>query len=197
MQCELCKAELKQITYNHLRQAHGLTTAEYRAMGYETITPDQRARQAKGLTRRIQKGENLGADHPRYKGGHVSKASGYRLVRHEGRLTLEHRVVMERVLGRPLKRSEHVHHIDGDPLNNAPENLCVMSQSEHSALHHEVGQTEHGKRFTKPPISKPMALDVNRMVELRSHGFTIEQVAAEMGVSRYTVMRRLKSHPSL
>lgn len=29
----------------------------------------------------------------------------------------------------------HVHHIDHDPLNNAPENLAVMSPEAHAALH--------------------------------------------------------------
>lgn len=36
---------------------------------------------------------------------------------------LEHRLVLARKLGRPLLRTETVHHIDGDRSNNAPENL--------------------------------------------------------------------------
>lgn len=43
---------------------------------------------------------------------------------------LEHRLVMARKLGRPLLRTETVHHIDGDRMNNAPENL-QLRQGKH------------------------------------------------------------------
>jgi hypothetical protein len=46
-----------------------------------------------------------------------------------------HRVVMEKVLGRKLVKGEIVHHIDGDKWNNNPDNLQVMTQSEHIKLH--------------------------------------------------------------
>ena len=46
-----------------------------------------------------------------------------------------HRTVMEKNLGRPLRPGEVVHHKDGNHLNNAPENLEVMTQTEHLTLH--------------------------------------------------------------
>ena len=46
-----------------------------------------------------------------------------------------HRVVAEQMLGRELEKGEIVHHIDGDKWNNKPENLQVMTQSEHIKLH--------------------------------------------------------------
>ena len=50
-----------------------------------------------------------------------------------------HRVVMEEKLGRLLHAGEVVHHIDGNKRNNSPDNLMMMTQSEHARLHYEQG----------------------------------------------------------
>lgn len=57
---------------------------------------------------------------------------GYYITRDGKR---EHRFVMEQMIGRALRPDEHVHHIDGDRFNNAPENLQLLSASEHMLLH--------------------------------------------------------------
>jgi hypothetical protein len=47
-----------------------------------------------------------------------------------------HRVVAEQKLGRPLKKGEIVHHLDGDPTNNHPDNLEVCSSASVHRRHH-------------------------------------------------------------
>ncbi|QDH93760.1 HNH endonuclease [Corynebacterium phage StAB] len=51
----------------------------------------------------------------------------------------EHRVVAEGKIGRPLRPGEIVHHVDGDKRNNHPDNLQVMTQAEHIAIHQRQG----------------------------------------------------------
>lgn len=46
-----------------------------------------------------------------------------------------HRRVMEKKLGRRLERGEVVHHINGDRLDNRPENLKRLSAKEHYKKH--------------------------------------------------------------
>jgi len=47
-----------------------------------------------------------------------------------------HRIVAEQILGRPLKKGEVVHHIDGCKRNNAPNNLMIFkNQKEHAKWH--------------------------------------------------------------
>jgi len=47
----------------------------------------------------------------------------------------EHRVVMENKLGRLLKSTEVVHHIDGNRRNNAIDNLELLTADEHARVH--------------------------------------------------------------
>lgn len=50
-------------------------------------------------------------------------SGGYVYVKVDGRWMLEHRHVMEQIIGRPLEKHEKVIHKDGDHTRNVPENL--------------------------------------------------------------------------
>lgn len=69
-----------------------------------------------------------------YQGGTILR-NGYRYIRLNGVQKEEHRIVMEQIIGRPLHGNEIVHHINGNKLDNRPENLVIMTRSEHMKLH--------------------------------------------------------------
>jgi len=61
----------------------------------------------------------------------------YKAINKNGEVRSEHRIVMERILGRRLSFNEVVHHIDGDKNNNSPDNLMVVTRQEHALIHKE------------------------------------------------------------
>ena len=66
--------------------------------------------------------------------------NGYRAIWvAEGTYQYEHRLVMERLLGRPLTWHEVVHHRDHNKLNNDPANLELTDRRTHGDHHHEPG----------------------------------------------------------
>ena len=54
--------------------------------------------------------------------------------------THHHRNIMEKIIGRKLKPNEDVHHINGIHDDNRPENLAVMTHSEHLRLHWQLAK---------------------------------------------------------
>ena len=70
--------------------------------------------------------------------GYVITAKGYKalyLPSHPRAMKtgylLEHRLVAEGIVGRPLKTTEVVHHLNGDRMDNRPENLEILDRRVH------------------------------------------------------------------
>ena len=80
------------------------------------------------------KGKSLIGTNPKFKGWRISP-DGYKLIRmtshpfNNGGYIREHRLVMEKYIGRYLKRGEVVHHKNHNRLDNRLENLELMTNS--------------------------------------------------------------------
>ncbi len=82
-----------------------------------------------------------------WKGGRCVDADGYILVKADDHphcdnrgYVREHRLVMEKELGRYLLPTEVVHHRDKDPANNDPDNLRVFQTNADHLRHELTGQ---------------------------------------------------------
>lgn len=129
--------------------------------------PDKRG-QIRGIY--IQGHSSRGELNNRWKGG-INYAEGYRLVKkpvhpradHRGYVR-EHILVIEKIIDRALAENEEVHHINGIRHDNRPENLQLITHSNHSRLTNSKDMSTRrccdcgsdktvGRHWYKPPES--------------------------------------------
>lgn len=86
--------------------------------------------------------------------GVLQRKDGYVRVRKQaGKWELEHRIVAEQALGRPLTSNDIVHHKNGNRKDNRPENLEIIfgGHKEHVRIHLEERKRKYASGFRVCP----------------------------------------------
>jgi hypothetical protein len=92
-------------------------------------------------------------------GHHLRMANGYAYV---------HQLVAEEVLGRELLPGETVHHVNGIKTDNQPENLKVMSRSEHAVLETNIRPRDKFGRLTEKRLPEPVRNRLGQYVNTKA-----------------------------
>lgn len=123
--CNVCKKEFKISKYEYKR-GQGIYCS----------------RECSGIGRTGLHKYNCLSKHGNWKGGILISSNGYRLIKMNGHhlanhsgYVLEHRLIAEKIIGRKLMKHEQIHHVNGNRLDNRPENILVLTINEHSKLH--------------------------------------------------------------
>lgn len=88
-------------------------------------------------------GKNLAENNGNWKGGRIFDSKNERVLVYKPEhpfatkkgYVYEHRLIMEKHIGRYLRKNELVHHKDNDRSNNNIENLEIMSWPQHMRHH--------------------------------------------------------------
>lgn len=152
---------------------------------------------------------NCAEKHPFWKGGRTIDKSGYVLI-HVGRRKYirEHRLVVEKKIGRKLLPTESVHHINGVKHDNRLENLELFSSNGRHLAHELKGKcpkwSEDGKLRIKQGIrawldagnrSVRRDYDKDELIFYYAEcGWTTQMVATKIQTNSETVSRLLKSY---
>jgi len=100
----------------------------------------------------------------------------------------EHIIVAEKKLGRKLRVGEVVHHLDHNGQNNNPNNLKVMTRSEHKKEHAEIGLRTRLKKIYEVKSLGPKALVAYKKTR------NAKKAARVIGCSEMTLHRLIKSY---
>lgn len=103
-----------------------------------------------------------------------SLKNGYKVISVDGKQVLEHRVIVEKSIGRSLLSTEHVHHIDHNRLNNKISNLEIVTLPQHTSIHQ-----------TRDDITS------SDFINLWRDGHSTHEIAAMLNCGQTTVRRRL------
>lgn len=151
-----------------------------------------------------------GEKNPFWKGGKTKTSKGYKLVKmpehHRADskgYVLEHIVVWEKAHHKSVPDGYVVHHINGIKTDNRPENLQLMSVSEHIIYHnqHRIYSEETRSKISqkaKERLSSPenhpsyKKVDVLQMQKEINEGKTVKNVCEKYGINKTTYYKKIK-----
>ena len=127
-----------------------------RRAGKLGIKKDKKVQYANLSRTLIKEGTNKGRRNPGWKGGRRIDSNGYVFIHKPEHpranvdgYVFEHRLVMESVIGRYLKKNEISHHINGNRSDNRKENLLLV---ENNSIHQKRYHLKTlRKNFAKSP----------------------------------------------
>lgn len=138
--------------------------------------------------RRLGKSQ-VGPKNPSWKGR--VKRSGYIAIRVNNHpyasadgYVMEHRLVMEKVLGRFLLPHEDVHHLNGIKTDNRPENLKVMTKQEHARFHGE-------ERVRNGTHNNYIHLTREQVMQAVLEGGEVKEIASRLNIERTTFYKKI------
>ncbi len=138
---------------NYLKK-FGIKARPFSTKGLKTTLGRHHSEETKKILREQKFGKKLSKEHrnkviktlhngkrednPNWKGGKYLDDWGYIKVKVDKGYKSEHRLVVEKNIGRKLTKQEAIHHINGIKEDNRIENLRIMNPSEHQKLHRKL-----------------------------------------------------------
>lgn len=106
-----------------------------------------------------------------------------------------HRIIGKYMVGFDFGSEIHVHHINGDKMNDTVQNLQVLKRELHTKSHNlsQYVSQSHKKNFGNRirDINSRNDVTEEKVIRLRNEGLTIPQIAERLNCGYSTVCRRL------